>query len=53
MLEEKFINLENMLQSVNDRLADMQDRQPKLGPEIDLQAILTNPGEKHGISRSH
>ena len=48
MLEEKTINLEDMLLQLEEKVGDLQETQLKTEPKIDLQTILSNIEEKPG-----
>jgi hypothetical protein len=48
ILEQKLTNLEGMLLSQQESIANMQEKQLKSNPQIDLQSILRNFDEKEG-----
>ncbi len=46
LLEEKAINLEDMLMQLEEKVADLQETYLRSEPKIDLQTILTNIEER-------
>jgi hypothetical protein len=46
LLEEKAINLEDMLMQLEEKVADLRETYQKSEPKIDLQTILTNIEER-------
>jgi hypothetical protein len=48
LLEEKTNTLEDLLQHLEGKVADIQETQIKSEPKIDLQTILSNLDVKHG-----
>jgi predicted nuclease with TOPRIM domain len=46
LLEEKAINLEDMLMQLEEKVADLRETYLRSEPKIDLQTILTNIDER-------